>query len=66
VSYSGWILVIIAALVLVPLLFGFYERKMGKKYNSPGLSADGRHFASDVLSSSIVFLSVLAQILGFP
>jgi len=66
VPYSGWVLGIVGALILVPFLFSRYEIKMGKKYNSPSLIADGKQFRADVLSASIVFFALLAQFFGLP
>ena len=65
--YTGvWVLAAVAAVILVPLLFSRFELSMGRKFNSPGLRADGMHFTADVLSSSVVFLSLLGQSLGLP
>jgi len=66
VPYSGWVLAVVGALILVPLLFSRYEVRVGQKYNSPSLIADGRQFRADVLASSIVFFALLAQYFGFP
>jgi len=66
VPYSGWVLGVVGALILVPLLFSRYEVRVGQKYNSPSLIADGRQFRADVLASSIVFFALLAQYFGFP
>ncbi len=65
-AFSGWILVLTAALIPVPLLFGRYEVGMGKRYNSPSLVADGKNFTVDVLSSTIVFFGLLGQYLQVP
>ena len=66
VPYGGWVLAIVAILILVPFFFGRYELKAGRKYNSPSLIADGSQFRADVLGSSIVFIGLLAQLFGFP
>jgi len=65
-SYGFWVLVVMAILILIPLFFGRYELKAGRKYNSPSLIADGSQFRADVLGSSVVFLGLLGQLLGFP
>jgi len=65
-TFSGWILVLVAALILVPFLFGRYEVHMGTQYNSPSLIADGKNFTSDVLSSTVVFFGLLGQFLQLP
>jgi len=66
VAYSGWVLGVLAALVTVPYLFSRYEIKMGERYNSPSLVADGRQFRADVLSASIVFFALVAEYFGLP
>jgi cation diffusion facilitator family transporter len=63
---SGWVLGIVGGLALVPYLFSAYEIKVGKKYNSPSLIADGKQFRADILSASIVFFALLAQYFGVP
>jgi len=66
VPYSGWVLVAVACIVPVPLLFGTYEMRVGKKFNSPSLVADGSQFRADVLTESVVFFAVVGQYFGFP
>ena len=66
VPYSGWVLGVVGALILVPFLFSRYEVRVGEKYNSPSLVADGKQFRADVLASSIVFFALLGQYFGFP
>ena len=65
-SYGFWVLAVMAVIILVPFLFGRYELGVGKKYNSPSLIADGSQFRADVLGSSVVFIGLLGQLLGFP
>lgn len=65
-EFSGWVLVLVAALILVPLLFGRYEVRMGTQFNSPGLIADGKNFTADVLASTVVFLGLLGQYMQVP
>ncbi len=64
--YSGWLLLAVAAFIPVPYILGTYEVKVGEKYNSPSLIADGRQHRVDVLSSSVVFFALLGQSLGIP
>jgi cation diffusion facilitator family transporter len=66
VPYGGWVLGVVGALILVPFLFSRYEVRVGEKYNSPSLVADGKQFRADVLSALIVFFALLAQYFGFP
>jgi cation diffusion facilitator family transporter len=65
-TYSVWLLVVVAALIPVPFLFGRYEVRVGKRHNSPSLIADGSQFTADVLSSSIVFVSLLGAYFAIP
>jgi len=66
VSYSGWVLVAVAALVPVPYLFGAYQERVGRTFNSPSIIADGIQHKADVLSSLIVFFALVGQYLAFP
>jgi len=65
-EFSGWVLVLVAALILVPFLFSRYEIRMGMKYNSPSIIADGKNFTADVLASTVVFFGLLGQYLQLP
>jgi len=65
-EFSAWVLLMVAFLILVPYLFGRYEVSLGQKFNSPGLIADGKHFAADVLASTVVFFGLLGQYMQFP
>ena len=40
--YGGWVLLIVAGFIPVPFILGTYQVNVGRKYNSPGLIADGR------------------------
>ncbi len=62
--FSGWVLAPVAVLALIPLFFGRYELSQGRRYNSPGLMADGSQFRADVLGSTVVFAGLLGQLLG--
>ena len=59
-----WLVVGVGLTIILPLLFGTYELRLGRKTGSPTLIADGRHFQTDVLSSSVVLLALLASYLG--
>jgi cation diffusion facilitator family transporter len=65
-AYGGWILWAVAALVPIPFIFGSYQERVGRQANSPSLTADGIQHKADVLTSSLVFLALLAQRSGFP
>lgn len=64
--YSGWVLPAVAAFIPIPFILGTYEVSVGRKYNSPGLIADGKQHQMDVLSSSVVFIAILGQFFGIP
>ncbi len=66
VSYDPLVLVVVALLIPVPFLFGRYEMCVGRRYNSPGLVADGNQFTADVLSSAIVFVALAGSASGLP
>ncbi len=56
--------VMIAA--FVPWLFSRYELRIAQAVNSPSLTADAREFQAHVLSSGVVFASLLGQWIGWP
>jgi len=66
VSYSGWVLVAVAALIPVPYLFGAYQERVGRRFNSPSIIADGIQHKADVLSSLVVFFALVGQYLSLP
>jgi cation diffusion facilitator family transporter len=49
---------------LVTLLFSQYALTIGKKTESPTLIAEGRHRQVDVISSSVVLISIILNYLG--
>lgn len=59
-----WLVLGVGVTIVVPLLFGIYELRLGRRTGSPTLIADGRHFQTDVLSSGVVLLALLASYLG--
>ncbi len=65
-SYSGWVMVVVGSLIVVPYLFSRYEVRQGRKFNSPSLIADGTQFKADVMSSSVVFFALIAERFGLP
>jgi cation diffusion facilitator family transporter len=56
--------VVIAA--LVPWLFSRYELRIARAVNSPSLTADAKEFQAHVLSSGVVFASLVGQWVGWP
>lgn len=66
VAYDPLVLGAVALLIPVPFLFGRYEMRVGRQYNSPSLVADGNQFTADVLSSAIVFVALVGSASGLP
>ena len=56
----------VALSALLPLGFSVYEMRVGKRLNSPSLMADAEEFRAHVLSSGIVFLALIGQLLDMP
>lgn len=51
-------------MLVVTCLFSRYELKAGVKAGSPSLIADAKHIGTDVLSSSLIIVSILGSRLG--
>lgn len=66
INYQGWILYAVAAIIPLPYLFGSFQIKVGERTGSPSLIADGVQHKADVLTSSLVFLALIAQTVSFP
>ncbi len=57
-SISLWVVLLMALSTLATLVFARYALSVGKRTQSPTLKAEGRHRQVDVLSSSLVLVSV--------
>jgi cation diffusion facilitator family transporter len=66
IHYQGVVLYSVAAIIPLPYLFGSFEVRVGKQTGSPSLIADGLQHKADVLTSSLVFLALIAQSVAFP
>ncbi len=56
----------VAAMSLcVALVFGFYQLREGRRLNSPALQADARDYLADALSTTVVFMGLLAAKFGY-
>jgi len=53
----------VAVSALLPLAFSVYEMRVGRRLNSPSLMADAEEYRAHVLSSGIVFLALVGQLL---
>lgn len=62
--FSIGLVVIIFSLVS-SLTLSFFERRVGKKLNSPTLVADSYHTLTDAFGSFLVFLSLLSAYIGY-
>lgn len=60
VQVTGWELWMLLAVLGVNIFVAFYERREGRKLNSPILTADARHTMSDVW----ITIAVLAGLIG--
>lgn len=66
VHYQGVVIYAVAAIIPLPYLFGSFQIRMGTQTGSPSLVADGVQHKADVLTSSLVFLALIAQSIAFP
>jgi cation diffusion facilitator family transporter len=66
VTTSPIVLVGAALAVLIPLAFSYYESRLARATNSPSLTADSRHFQTDVISSTVVWIALVGTWLGWP
>jgi cation diffusion facilitator family transporter len=64
--YPGFVLYVVAAIIPLPYLFGSFQIRVGKQTGSPSLIADGVQHKADVLTSSLVFLALIAQSVAIP
>ncbi|SHJ29489.1 cation diffusion facilitator family transporter [Malonomonas rubra DSM 5091] len=55
----------IALTIIITWLFSRYELKKGEETGSPSLVADARHIWTDMLSSLVILLSLLGNMIGF-
>ena len=66
INYQGWVLYAVAAIIPLPYLFGSFQIKVGERTGSPSLIADGVQHKADVLTTSLVFLALIAQSVSLP
>jgi len=64
--YQGLFLYAVAAIIPLPYLFGSFQIRVGKQTGSPSLIADGMQHKADVLTSTLVFLALIAQSVAIP
>lgn len=62
---SGLAVLSLVFSLAITFLFSEYEKKIGRKINSPILIADSAHIRIDVLSNLVVLLAVISSIIGY-
>ncbi len=62
-SFSVAIVVVVLAM-FITYAFSTYEKKIGQKINSPSLLADAQHVKTDMFSSLVVLIGIIAQYLN--
>ena len=65
-TVNGWILAGVALSAIIPLVFSFYEMRVGTELNSPSLKADAQEYRAHVFSSGVVLLALIGQMIGLP
>lgn len=62
---SGLAVISLVFAIGITFLFSGYEKKIGRKINSPILIADSAHIRTDVLSNVVVLLAVVSGTIGY-
>ncbi len=57
---------LVAVIISLLLFLTAYEMRVGERYGSPSLVADGRQFRADVLTEMVVFAALAGQFFGLP
>jgi cation diffusion facilitator family transporter len=66
VEASVWAFTVMGISVVMDILISRLLYRAARKYSSQALEADGLHYASDILSSSVVILGLVGVRLGIP
>jgi cation diffusion facilitator family transporter len=61
-----WILGGVALSLLIPFVFSYFEMRAGRRANSPSLVADAKEYRVHVLTSGVVFCSLIAHTIHQP
>jgi len=64
-TVSTWMLVGVTISALLPFIFSHFELHAGRAANSPSLIADAQEYRAHVLSSGVVFISLIGHMFGF-
>jgi cation diffusion facilitator family transporter len=65
-TVSPWMLFSLVITTAIPLVFSRFEMRAGRAANSPALIADAKEYRVHVLTTGLVFASLLAYWLHFP
>jgi cation diffusion facilitator family transporter len=63
-SVNLWMLGGVMLSAVIPLSFSYFEPRAGKAANSPSLIADAQEYRAHILSSGVVFISLVGHIFG--
>lgn len=66
VEATIWSFLVMGVSVLLDIFISRLLSKAAKKYSSQALEADGLHYSSDILSSSVVIIGLIGVKLGVP
>lgn len=61
-----WMLVLVTATTIAPLVFSRYEMRAAREGNSPALIADAREYRVHVATTGLVFASLATNWVGLP
>ncbi len=64
-SLNVWAFIVIIISILVDFFRAKHLMKTAKKYKSQALEADALHFSTDILSSSVVLVGLVASFFGY-
>jgi cation diffusion facilitator family transporter len=65
-TVNVWIVGGVVLSAVVPFAFSLYEMRVGRALNSPSLIADAQEYRVHVLSSGVVLVALLGQLVGLP
>jgi cation diffusion facilitator family transporter len=65
VRAEGWMIALLVASAMLPLLFSHFELRAGQLANSPALIADAREYRVHVFTTGLAFAALTSQWVGF-
>lgn len=65
-SVDPWMLVILAATLAIPLVFGHFELRVARAAGSPALAADAREYRMHAYTTGLAFIALLGGWLDLP